>query len=204
MIRVFVTAALLALSACGTAPDPLVSEAQEAIKARLRDPAAAQFRNVRRCARPDAVEGEVNGRNAHGGYAGFVGFIYVRGEIAILAAEDIGELLRFDSHQYDQLRRLCWSDDQLRRVEEIVGNLPETANSPRSSTQPTAANRPDDLSDWALGTHELEGDGQLDDDGNPVPASQIARGAQNEQGGEQLQRAMEGQAAPAANRQSGE
>lgn len=43
----------------------------------LRDPSSAQFRNVEKIDQPEggvAVCGEINGKNAYGGYAGFTRF----------------------------------------------------------------------------------------------------------------------------------
>lgn len=60
-----------------------VAGAQKVASASLRDPASAQFRNVRVVAQKDgrnAVCGEINGRNAYGGYAGFHGFYVLAGE----------------------------------------------------------------------------------------------------------------------------
>lgn len=51
--------------------------ARRAVADKLRDPSSAQFRNVRRVTADNGQLvfcGEVNGRNAYGGYAGFVRF----------------------------------------------------------------------------------------------------------------------------------
>jgi hypothetical protein len=56
----------------------LASAAQQQVRAGLRDPGSAQFRNVRVIGqRPyeRAVCGELNARNALGGYTGFQGFV---------------------------------------------------------------------------------------------------------------------------------
>lgn len=58
-------------------PAQTTSAARRAVLDELRDPASAQFRNVRRFALPNGTTvfcGEVNGRNGYGGYAGFVRF----------------------------------------------------------------------------------------------------------------------------------
>lgn len=72
-------AAVLALAASDAlgATQPDTRALQAAVAAELRDPGAAQFRGVRVVATTPAgvnVCGEVNGRNAMGGYAGFQPF----------------------------------------------------------------------------------------------------------------------------------
>ena len=55
--------------------EPLVSgehKAQEAVRAQLKDPSSAIFRNVRRVG--SGYCGEVNAKNSYGGYAGFEAF----------------------------------------------------------------------------------------------------------------------------------
>jgi hypothetical protein len=69
-------------------------EAEDAVKLLLRDPDSAQFRYRYNDMEvfPDigVVCGEVNSRNAYGGYAGFEDFAYVRGQGAALAS-DLGD-----------------------------------------------------------------------------------------------------------------
>lgn len=55
------------LTGCGA-----TSDAKEAVAAQLKDPASAQFKDVRKV--KDYVCGEVNGKNAYGGYVGFKRF----------------------------------------------------------------------------------------------------------------------------------
>lgn len=62
--------ALLALAACGESP---IALAERDVKAELRDPDSAQFRNLVDAGK--AICGEVNSRNGYGGYAGFAEFI---------------------------------------------------------------------------------------------------------------------------------
>lgn len=64
-----------------------IAEARRDVAATLRDPASAQFREVRAHKQKDgttAVCGEVNGRNAFGGYAGFQNFVTHEGRVHIL------------------------------------------------------------------------------------------------------------------------
>ncbi|MFC0634344.1 hypothetical protein [Brevundimonas balnearis] len=56
----------------------LQSRAEATVAAQLRDPSSAQFRAVEVIEQPDGrsvVCGEVNGKNAYGGYAGFTRFV---------------------------------------------------------------------------------------------------------------------------------
>lgn len=56
----------------------LQSQAEADVAAQLRDPSSAQFRAVEMIRQPDGrsvVCGEVNGKNAYGGYAGFTRFV---------------------------------------------------------------------------------------------------------------------------------
>lgn len=57
------------------------AEAKKLVANGLRDPASAQFREVRRVG--DAVCGEVNGKNAYGAYAGFRHFIVNAGRVTL-------------------------------------------------------------------------------------------------------------------------
>jgi hypothetical protein len=74
MKRLVLAAVLLALTGC----DSAVKDAESLAASQLRDPSSAQFRNVERVVQPDgrvSVCGEINGKNAYGGYAGFTRFV---------------------------------------------------------------------------------------------------------------------------------
>ena len=63
--------ALLTLGGCGE------GDAERAVRLGLRDPDAAQFRDVKQCGGDATVwRGEVNGKNAFGAYTGFKSFYY--------------------------------------------------------------------------------------------------------------------------------
>jgi hypothetical protein len=66
-----------------------VGQAQELVARDLRDPESAQFRDVEHHPENGAVCGQVNGKNAYGGYAGYVDFYVVNGA-AHLAPADTG------------------------------------------------------------------------------------------------------------------
>lgn len=81
-----------ALIASG-APDPAIeSEGREYIANLLRDPASAQFRKVQ--VQGECVDGEVNGKNALGGYAGFSEFYYNRKQGMGRIAQDSDGVLK--------------------------------------------------------------------------------------------------------------
>lgn len=64
--------------------DRLVREAKAAVEQDLRDPMSAQYRNVRVLAGPMmTVCGEVNAKNAYGGYVGFRRFVVSDGSLIL-------------------------------------------------------------------------------------------------------------------------
>jgi len=135
-MKQFVALSTLLLIACGSL-DPLINDAQEAVKRRLRDPESAQFRDVRRCDKPNAVHGEVNARNGYGGYAGFSAFFYANGEVAFLSAGDgLGPFASFDADQWERLRRLCYSDDVLRKADAESVNFMDSLDAPSNEVTP--------------------------------------------------------------------
>jgi hypothetical protein len=88
--------AALGLSGCsGGAEDA----AKKLVADQLRDPASAQFREVKVVKQQDgseAVCGEVNGKNAYGGYVGFRGFVVHGSEVHMrnddLNMRDVAEI----------------------------------------------------------------------------------------------------------------
>jgi hypothetical protein len=68
--------ALTILSGCSGQGS--TSQAEDAVKAVMRDPDSAKFRNLE-VNDDGSVCGEVNGRNAYGGMTGFSPFAYVEG-----------------------------------------------------------------------------------------------------------------------------
>lgn len=76
----FILAATVALAGCSGEADA----AKKLVANRLRDPSSAQFRNVQVVKQQDgtsAVCGEVNGKNAYGGYVGFQSFVVKGSEV---------------------------------------------------------------------------------------------------------------------------
>ena len=78
---VLAAAASVALSGCGAIESVrdyrLVRAAKALVAGQMKDPGAAQFRDVyvRRAYTRDTVCGQVNGKNNYGAYVGFVHFI---------------------------------------------------------------------------------------------------------------------------------
>jgi len=72
---------LMLLAACGS-----TTKATERVATSLRDPSSVQFRNVKRGA-DGLVCGEVNEKNAYGGYVGFVPFMVSDTAVIIASAE---------------------------------------------------------------------------------------------------------------------
>lgn len=131
---------LLLLAACS---DPLITRAEEAVRRLLRDPESAQFRDVERCAKPNAVRGEVNARNGFGGYTGFTPFFYVDGRAAVLSSDHgIGRYTSFDADLWDELQRLCYSDEVMKAVDRDQANFMNSLDEPINSAAPAGDARP--------------------------------------------------------------
>jgi hypothetical protein len=58
-------------------------EAEDAVKAELRDPGSAQFRKEHTCGDTQDVTGEVDAKNGYGGYFGYQTYVYAKGETAL-------------------------------------------------------------------------------------------------------------------------
>ena len=76
MQRLIAAATFLALSGCGDYP---IDHAEEAVRARLKDPDSAKFSSLSECPHaPGLFVGGVNSKNSFGAYAGDSAF-FVRG-----------------------------------------------------------------------------------------------------------------------------
>ena len=63
----------LAVSGC----DAGIADAEASVRDRLSDPASAEFQDVKRCPSDEnVIIGDVNSKNAYGGYTGFRPFLY--------------------------------------------------------------------------------------------------------------------------------
>jgi hypothetical protein len=76
-------------------------EAVAAVASQLRDPSNAEFRNVMEGT--FATCGEVNGKNAFGGYVGFKSFVYEDGIVSFEPDQPLGADVRQQTSYYDDL-----------------------------------------------------------------------------------------------------
>lgn len=171
---------LCSLAACGSL-DPLISRAEDAVKHELRDPDSAEFRNVRRCSRAnvEAVEGEVNAKTDRGGYEGFVPFMFADNQVAFLARDDgIGQYAAFDNDKWERLRRICWSDDQLRQIQSDQANLTGMIDTNMTLPAPgPAIHAPAPAADDGF-DGDLEGEGDIEAAPSPPPHTQPTSNSQ--------------------------
>lgn len=148
---VAVLIAMLPLVAACSLVDPY-SEAKEAVRRLLKDPDSANFRDVRRCAKPGAIWGEVNSKNSYGAYAGFSSFIYADGVAAILADSPSS----YDLDRWNELTRKCYSEEVLNQssadgsIEQMADNLEAAADAAvreveEATEAPSAVDRGDAL-----------------------------------------------------------
>jgi hypothetical protein len=128
---------LLVLAGCEPAQ---FKDAKNSVAHDLLDPASAQFRDLRRCDKPNGVEGEVNSKNEMGGYTGFRPFTYVEGIGSAVLSPNV------DFAFWEKLRQGCWSDEMMKKVDadpamisptisdsELVGEAaPNLARAPKS------------------------------------------------------------------------
>jgi hypothetical protein len=108
--RSFVFPALVALAGC----DQQMKTATDAVARTLKDPASAQFRDVKRCGpKGEVFRGEVNSKNSYGAYAGFQHF-YSDGIGAAMSSGDFGIeelhqrcLAEMDGKTADEARKIA-------------------------------------------------------------------------------------------------
>lgn len=92
----------LAIGGCGakqpTEAERDIARAQEAVRAKLRDPSSAQFGYIR-AGKPGVICGRVNAKNGMGGYAGSQQFVAVVDPVtAKVPVEDAGTFLQSDEN----------------------------------------------------------------------------------------------------------
>jgi len=77
--------------------------AKSAVRREMRDPDAAQFREMGGCFKDKAiVKGEVNGKNAYGAYTGFRPFYFADGRAVLANTEDL-----FGGSEFEEVARRC-------------------------------------------------------------------------------------------------
>jgi hypothetical protein len=86
---------LLALALTGASPEP-PKAVIEAVKAQLKDPDSAQFKGIVQSG-PSTYCGWVNAKNGFGGYSGFQLFYDANGAVAIVSAEYIRLMERYQA-----------------------------------------------------------------------------------------------------------
>lgn len=95
-------AVALAIGGCGpaepTEAERNVAQAQAAVRAKLRDPASAQFGYIR-AGKPGVMCGRVNSKNGFGGYDGGQQFVSIVDPVmAKVPVEDGGTFLQHDEN----------------------------------------------------------------------------------------------------------
>ena len=106
-MRLFILLALVATAGCDNR-SPLVREAEDAVRSRLRDPDSAEFKDVAICDKPNAVSGLVNSKNAYGGPTGFQMFVFADGQAAVDAPEALAR--QNLPGEFSRLADLCFDE----------------------------------------------------------------------------------------------
>lgn len=93
MRKLIYTAVMVAIAATASAADAKetvwVERSKDAVKAKMKDPNSAQFRNVyfSRSGGVPVACGEVNAKNSYGGYRGYQFFIAAGDSLTVLESE---------------------------------------------------------------------------------------------------------------------
>ena len=113
-------AALVLIAATRPAPKPspdaaLFAEARRVTANQMRDPDSARFRNLRKV-RSDMdqgwkVCGEINAKNAYGGYVGYRVFVYFPSVHQSLLRSEVSERLERSSEQITEENKLFLACD---------------------------------------------------------------------------------------------
>jgi hypothetical protein len=92
---------------CSQLPMGQVADAKKVAANALRDPSSAQFRNVKAVTNDlgAAVCGEINGKNAFGGYAGFQDFVVVGQRAWVQTGADASSSVEDLEAETEALRR---------------------------------------------------------------------------------------------------
>ncbi|WFC43183.1 hypothetical protein [Pseudoxanthomonas sp. SE1] len=110
----------LALAGCAVSEEErFQDQAQRDIRASLKDPKSAEFRNL--SVNPGlsgvrVVCGEVNSRNSFGGYTGFRPFVYWPGELAISQGDG-------DRFVNEAILGICTGDETLLKRQPAIAQL---------------------------------------------------------------------------------
>ena len=80
-----------------------LNSVERAVAAKLRDPESALFRDI--VGTDDMVCGEVNARNALGGYTGFQPFVYRRGMVLFEPRPSVGTDVKQQAQYHEDVTR---------------------------------------------------------------------------------------------------
>ena len=94
-----------------TAEQKAIGEVKERITEAARDPDSLEFRNMRAGRSPDTICGEVNGRNAFGGMAGWTPFVS-RGGRVIMTKGDLEDVDTNVAGPWDDYMCACHTEDE--------------------------------------------------------------------------------------------
>ncbi|WP_298698177.1 hypothetical protein [uncultured Brevundimonas sp.] len=127
----FVLATALLVAGCQWIPGTeahQIREAEGVVSRELRDPTSAQFRNVRVVDQVNgsrAFCGEVNGKNAYGGYVGFEPFVYGAGRVHI-GQDDVDAIRAHTHHCVRQGRTEAEFDAHIAEIEARTARIRES------------------------------------------------------------------------------
>ena len=121
----FYAIAALVLAACSPSTN---SEAEDAVRALMRDPDSTQFRNVSICPNDrNMSHGEYNAKNLYGAYVGFEPFYY---------SADTGAVFLADAEFSEMLGRCFKTDSDSPSIEEQADALEAEGMAALSDRQP--------------------------------------------------------------------
>lgn len=83
MKKIFILTSVLTVMGCSNSTE---NATKELVKSKLKDPASAQFQNVKENC------GEVNSKNSYGGYVGFKRYVSLDGSV-IMESDDLDPLI---------------------------------------------------------------------------------------------------------------
>ena len=115
----------LALSGC---QDQIVHRAENAVKARLKDPDSAKFEGVAKCPFADGASGFVNSKNSYGGYVGRETFYYLDGEVRFVA-DGLG-YVEFENRCTEPLTKLKEREEIEKNIERAGREAAAAVNTP--------------------------------------------------------------------------
>jgi len=108
-MRAFRTiAALVTLTSCQPAEDPLIAKAKEAVAEKVKDPASAQFKDVNLCKTKGMVQGQFNAKNSFGAYTGYETFFFIDGTAFMIGSFPFDAANEKDRAYFAHLAVVCY------------------------------------------------------------------------------------------------